>query len=372
MAAAAALAVAVALAVAAAAALAVAVALAVAAAAAVAGAVVLGVEQRPVKAGRGACGLVGVEQREGLGAHAGAANLAEHVKQGEGGLRTRHGHVQVLGALERQGDVLAQVLHHEAGLVVAVQGLGGKRLGGAGAARAVGHELEHLALVDASLLGQGEGVGVAHHAGGKAHLVAELGRLAAARLVKVHDLGREGLEDGQDGGSLLFARAHDEREGAVLGALLATGDRAVEGVLVLDLGGVVDVAGELRGARGEVDEPGAALCHADEAVRGEVDVLHVGGIAHHGEDHVGVLCGLGGGVRPRGAARQKALGLGFGAVGHRDVIAGVQDVPRNGGAHDAGADEGNLAVGVDGHGGPFFMCHAAPAGVGAAWTLLCF
>ena len=344
----------------------------VAAAAAVAGAVVLGVEQRPVKAGRGACGLVGVEQREGLGAHAGAANLAEHVKQGEGGLRTRHGHVQVLGALERQGDVLAQVLHHEAGLVVAVQGFGGKRLGSAGAARAVGHELEHLALVDAGLLGQGKRVGVAHHAGGQAHLVAELGRLAAARLVEVDDLCREGLQDGQHGGRLLLGGAYDEREGAVLGALLATGDRAVEGVLVLDLGGVVDVAGELRGARGEVDEPGAALGHADESVGGQVDVLDVGGIAHHGEDDVGVLGGLGGGVRPLGAASQKALGLGLGAVGHRDVVAGVQDVARDGRAHDAGADEGDLAVGVDGHRGPFLMRHAAPAGVGAACSLLCF
>ena len=63
----------------------------------------------------------------------------------------------------------------------------------------LGHDLEHALGVDAGLLGEGQGVGVAHHAGGQGDLVAELGRLAAARLVEVEAAGREGLEHGQDG-----------------------------------------------------------------------------------------------------------------------------------------------------------------------------
>ena len=78
--------------------------------AAAAALLIVAVEQRPVEAGGGAGALLLVEQGERLGAHARAADLAEHVKEGEGGLRARQRDVEVLGARERERDVLAQVL----------------------------------------------------------------------------------------------------------------------------------------------------------------------------------------------------------------------------------------------------------------------
>ena len=54
--------------------------------------------------------------------------------------------------------------------------------------------------------------------------------------------------------------------------------------------------------------------------------------------------GLGGGVRPAGAARHERIRLGAGAVVDRDVVAGVHDVPGDGRPHDAGADEGDLQL----------------------------
>ena len=301
------------------------------------------VEQRPVEAGGGTGRLVVVEQGDRLGAHARTADLAEHVKEGEGGLRAGERDLEVLGRRDGEADVLAQVLDEEARLEVARDRPGRKGARGARPARAVGEDLEHAVHVDAGLLGEGDGVGVAHHARREAHLVAELRRLAAARLVEVEAPGRERLEQGEQRLHVLLGSTDDEGERAVDGTLLAARDGAVEGVLVLDLGRVVDVAGELRGARGEVDEPGAALGAADEAVRGQVDVLDVGGVAHHGEDDVGVCGCLGGRVGPVGPAGEKVLGLLPRAVAHRDVVASVEDVARDAGAHDAGADEGDLA-----------------------------
>ena len=198
--------------------------------------------------------------------------------------------------------------------------------------------------VEGALLGERERVGIADHAGGEAHLVAELGGLAGTGGVEVEELLAEGLKKGQHGGGLLLGRADDQRKGAGLGARLAARDGAVEGVLVLDLCGIVNVAGELRRARGEVDEVGALASGADEAVGGQVDVLDVGGVADHGEDDVGLARGVGRRVGPLGAAGKKRLGLGLGAVVHGEVIARVEDVAADRGAHDAGADEGHLGV----------------------------
>lgn len=89
------------------------------------------------------------------------------------------------------------------------------------------------------------------------------------------------------------------------------GHGAVDGVLVLDLGRVVDVAGELGRGRREVNEPGTGLGRTDQAVGGQVDVLDVGGVAKHREHDVGVaggICRLPAHVAPR-ATRASALDL---------------------------------------------------------------
>ena len=137
------------------------------------------------------------------------------------------------------------------------------------------HHVKHLGNVKTALLSEGHGVRVSHHARGKRDLVAELGRLTLAGAAHVVDLVREGLENGEHGRGITLLGAHDEGKRACLGAGIAAGHGAVEGVLVLHLAGVVDVLGELRRGRGEVNEVGALLGSAHQAVGGEVDILHV-------------------------------------------------------------------------------------------------
>ncbi len=216
------------------------------------------------------------------------------------------------------------------------------------------HHVERLSNVEAALLGEGHGIRVAHHTRGKRDLVAELGRLTLAGAAHVVDLVREGLKDGQHGRGIALLSAHDEGERARLGTGVATGHGAVEGMLVLDLASVVDVLGELcRGGR-EVNQVGTLLRGAHQPVRREVDVLDVRGIAKHGEDDVCVGDSLGGGVGPVRALGEEPLGLRLGAVVHREVVAGIQNVAGDRGTHDAGANEGNLCPVGCGHMlGPF-------------------
>jgi uncharacterized protein (DUF697 family) len=79
------------------------------------------VELGPVEAGRRAGGLVLVEEAYCLGAQARAANLVQHVVEGVGSLGAGQGDFCVLGLRERQPQVLAQVLHKEARLEVALE-----------------------------------------------------------------------------------------------------------------------------------------------------------------------------------------------------------------------------------------------------------
>ena len=314
------------------------------------------VKAAPVEASRRGIGLLGVQQANGLGTEALTADLAEHVVEREGRLGTGQRDLEVLGLLDGKAQVLAEVLDEEARLVVARERLGAKARERAGAAHAGAHHVEHARGVKAALLREGEGVCHAHHAAGERHLVAELGRLALAGAVEVAHLGRERLEHGQDGGGVGLGAAEDERERAVDGTLLATGHGAVDGVLVLDLGRVVDVAGELgRGSR-EVNEPGTGLGRTDQAVGGQVDVLDVGGVAKHREHDVGVAGGISRAARPRGAMCDEAVCLGLGAVVDRELVAGVHDVAGDGRSHDAGADERDLGLGGCGHVVPFYAC----------------
>ena len=73
------------------------------------------------------------------------------------------------------------------------------RLHGTGAARAAQDHLARLGKIEAHLLSEGKGVGHAHHARGKRHLVGELCSLALARAAKAVNLRGERLEDVADG-----------------------------------------------------------------------------------------------------------------------------------------------------------------------------
>ena len=320
----------------------------------------LGAILRPVQTGGDGVGLLLVEHRDGLGAQLGATDGIEHVVERKGHVGAGQCELAVVGVSERQAQILNEVLDHKAGLVVAVERLGRQALHGAGLAGAAQDHLAGLLQIQAVELGKCHGIGHADHAGAQRHLVGELGRLALAGAIEAADVGREGGEDVADRGDVILGGTHDSRERAGNRTRLAAGDGAVKRHAAGDLGGLGNVARELGRARGEVDQDRARLGAGQQAVARQVELLDLGGIAHHGKDDIGACRGLGRRIGPNGAALDKCGGLGLGAVVDRDGIAGVQDVAGDGGTHDSGADE------CDGE----LVCHETfPFGLGVVTRL---
>ena len=201
------------------------------------------------------------------------------------------------------------MLDHKAGLVVAVERLGGQALHGAGLAGAAQDHLAGLLQVKAAQLGKCHGVGHADHAGAQRHLVGELGSLTLAGAIEAADVCRKGGKDVTDRGDVILGSAHDSRERAGDRARLAAGDGAVKRHAAGNLGGLGNVARQLGGARGEVDQDRAGFSAREQAVARQVELLDLGGIAHHGKDDIGVRHGVGRRIGPNGTALDKRGGL---------------------------------------------------------------
>ena len=303
------------------------------------GTVLLGAILRPVQTGGDGVGLLLVEDRDGLGTQLGTTDGVEHVVERKGHVGAGQRELAVIGVGERQTQVLNEVLDHKAGLVVAVERLGGQALHGAGLAGAAQDHLAGLLQVKAAQLGKCHGVGHADHAGAQRHLVGELGSLTLAGAIEAADVGRKGGKDIADRRDVVLGGAHDSRERAGDSARLAAGDGAVKRHAAGDLSGLGNVTGELGRARGEVDQDRARLGAREQAVARQVELLDLGGIAHHGKDDVGVRRGICRRIGPDGTALNERCGLGLGAIVDRDGIAGIQDVTGDGGTHDSGADK---------------------------------
>ena len=324
------------------------------------GTVLLGTILRPVKTGGDGVGLLLVEHRDGLGAQLGATDGIEHVVEGKGHIGAGQRELAVVGVGERQAQVLNEVLDHKAGLEVAVERLGRQALHGAGLAGATQDHLAGLLQIETAQLGKCHGIGHADHAGAQRYLVGELGSLALASAIEAADVGRKGGKDVANRGDVVLGGTHDSRERAGDRARLAAGDGAVKRHTAGDLGSLGNVAGELGRARGEVDQDRARLGAGQQAVARQVELLDLGGIAHHGKDDIGVCRGFGRRIGPDGAALDERGGLGLGAVVDRDGIAGVQNMTGDGGTHDSGADE------CDGE----LVCHETfPFGLGVVTRL---
>ena len=135
---------------------------------------------------------------------------------------------------------------------------------------------------------------------------------------------------------VLVAAAHD-RQHAVLRAGLAAGDGTVDEFEAGLLGGRIQLARDVGGSGGVVDE-GRALLHAGKgavgADRDRAQIVVVADAAHH------EILALGGGLRGRGGLAAELLGpllrLGRGAVVDGDLMATLFDeVSCHGETHDA-------------------------------------
>ena len=163
--------------------------------------------------------------------------------------------------------------------------------------------------VKAAQLGKCHGVCHADHAGAQRHLVGELGSLAFAGTVEAADVGRKGGKDIADRSDVVLGGAHDSRKRAGDSTRLAAGDGAVKRHAAGNLGGLGNITGELGRARGEVDQHRAGLGAREQAVARQVELLDLGGIAHHGKDDIGVRHGVGRRIGPNGTALNERYSL---------------------------------------------------------------
>ena len=252
------------------------------------------------------------------------------------------------------------MLDHKAGLVVAVERLGRQALHGTGLAGAAQDHLAGLLQIKAAQLGKGQRIGHTDHAGAQRHLVGKLGSLTLASAIEAANICRKGGKDVADRGDVVFGSAHDSRKRAGDSTRLAAGDGAVKRHAAGNLGGLGNVTGELGRARSEVDQHRAGLSAGQQAVARQVELLDLGGIAHHGKDDVGVRHGICRRIGPDCAVLDKRRRLGLSAVVDRDGIAGVQNVAGDGGTHDSGADKCDREL----------VCHEAfPFGLGVITRL---
>lgn len=199
--------------------------------------------------------------------------------------------------------------------------------------------LTGLLQIKAAQLGKRQRIGHADHAGAQRHLVGKLGSLALAGAIEAADGCREGGKDVADRRDVVLGGAHDSRERAGDSTRLAAGDGAVKRHAAGNLGGLGNVARELGRARGEVDQDRTRLGAREQAIARQVELLDLGGIAHHGKDDIGVRRGICRRIGPDGTALDKRGSLGLSAVVDHDGIAGVQNVAGDGGTHDSGADK---------------------------------
>ena len=242
--------------------------------------------ERPIEAGGNRIALLLIEKGDCLRAQLSATDSVEHVVEGVRGIGAGKGDLLLLGLLERQADVLDEVLHHEARLPIAVERLGRKGVHSARCSRAGQDHLTGLLQVEAALLRERERVCHANHGGCKRDLVGKLGRLALARTAEAEDARGEGLQQRTDRFDVALGRTRDGRERAGDGTGLATRHRAVERRAVAHRCSLGDIARKRGRARGEVDENGTGLGGREQAVARQVELLDILWISHHREDDV--------------------------------------------------------------------------------------
>ncbi len=150
------------------------------------------------------------------------------------------------------------------------------------------NHVKRLGDIEPSLLCKGHGICIPDHTGRERYLVGELCKLALTCAIKIEDPAREGLEQRKHGRHCRFAFPYDQRQGTVLRPRLAAGHWTVEGMFVIYLSGIVNIASELWRACCEVNEVGTLFRCAQQAVGGEVDIFDLIRESKHRENDVSI------------------------------------------------------------------------------------
>ena len=104
---------------------------------------------------------------------------------------------------------------------------------------------------------------------------------------------------------------------------------------------VIDALGQLGAGGGHVDEHRPGLCGLQQSPGAKIDLLHILGIAHDGDDYPTAGGALGGAVLPDRSLPLQRLCLAPGAVVDLDRVARLHQIADHPLSHDAGADKSN-------------------------------
>ena len=167
--------------------------------------------------------------------------------------------------------------------------------------------------------------------------------LAEAGGTLVEDALAHGLEQGQAGVEIGLLTAHHDGQSAVFGPGVPAGDRRVQGMEPTGGSLGIDALGQLGVGGGHVDEVGPGPGAGKDAARTEVDLLHVPGVAHHGDDRIAAGHAVCNGIVPDHAGLCQEIGklvLAAGIDLHGE--ARLEQVSHHAPAHDAHTDEGDF------------------------------
>ena len=209
----------------------------------------------------------------------------------------------------------------------------------------------HLHRIDAGLARQRDRLGDHRHRPAEHDLVAGLADLAGAGFADVDDL--LGLahrrEDRQHLAERRAVAADHEGERAVDRADLAAAHRRVQvgGVPACGFAGQPARGG--RRNRGRVDDDGAWLQRAEDAVFAFEHRGHVGAIRQHRDDDARVQRDAGRRIGGAGAGRDQLVDRAAAAAVHDDVEAVLAEVEGHGLAHEAQTDEANRSRHMGGY-----------------------
>ena len=178
------------------------------------------------------------------------------------------------------------MLHEEAGSKIAGQNLPALEIQLFTACCAGGHGSQKRVPVQALRLGIGQGFTHAGERSGDHDLVGHLGVLAAARRTKIGDVGAHGPENGEASVKIRPVTAHQDGQGARLGAAVPAGDRSIQHPQAPGGALPVNALGQGGAGGGHIHEDGALRGAVQDIAGGKIDLLHILGKAHHGDDHL--------------------------------------------------------------------------------------
>ena len=225
------------------------------------------------------------------------------------------------------------VLIHHLGAVVA-------HLPASGRTR--GDTRQHVARIQPARLAVAHGLGHARHAARDGDLIGHLGVLAAARAAGERDALAHGLKQRTAGLKIRLVAAHHNAQGRVARPAVAAADGRIQRLQPPRLRLGRDALPKGGAGGGHVDKVRAGPGVVKDAALPKIDLLHIPGEAHDGDDRILLLRACARALRPRRSLGDQAVRLAFGAVVHRQRMPAAHQMPRHALAHHPDADKADV------------------------------